>query len=74
MSRSTAAANAAKTRYNATHYDQIKIYVAAGGRDTVQELAELAGLSMAEYIRHCIIADAARRGFDASESLGGGGG
>lgn len=72
--RDRAAINAAKTKYNAKAYDQLKIYVRKGGRDAVQALAEAAGMSMAEYIRHCVIADAKARGYDVSATLGGGGG
>ena len=66
--------NRAKTRYNAKHYDQVKIYVPAGGRAALQALAESQGLSMAEYVRHVIIADATRHGYeDAAAAMGGGG-
>lgn len=72
-SRSTFEKNQAKQRYNKYAYDQCKIYVRKGGRDVIQQLAEAAGMSMAEYIRHVIICDAARRGYDVRAALGGGG-
>lgn len=67
------AINAAKTRYNEKNYDQIKLYGRKGSREIIQRLAAAAGLSMAEYIRHCIIKDAEGRGIDVREALGGGG-
>ena len=70
--RDLAACNAAKQRYNERHYDQVKIYVSCGGRDIIQQLAAASGMSMAEYIRHCVISDAQRRGIDVTAELGGG--
>lgn len=70
--RDLEACNAAKTRWNAKHYDQVKISVIKGGREVIQQIAAASGMSMAEYIRHCIIADAQRRGIDVTEALGGG--
>lgn len=69
----TAARTEAKQRYNETHYDQVKIHVVQGGRAIIQQLAAASGMSMAEYIRHCIISDAQRRGIDVTAALGGGG-
>ena len=69
----TAARTEAKQRYNEQHYDQVKIHVVQGGRAIIQQLAAATGMSMAEYIRHCIIADAQRRGIDVRGALGGGG-
>lgn len=71
--RSLDACNRAKQKYNSAHYDQIKIHAPKGAREIVQQLAAASGMSMAEYIRHCIIADAARRGIDVSSAMGGGG-
>lgn len=72
--RSTEAQNRAKTRYNRAHYDQVKISVPAGVRDLIQELAESAGLSMAQYIQHCIIADARAAGaVEIADTIAGGG-
>ena len=65
--RDKAAQTAAKDRYNRKAYDQVKISVRKGGRDVIHELAAAAGLSVAEYIRHCIIADAKQRGIDHEE-------
>lgn len=71
--RDRGAQTEAKRRYNAKHYEQIMLRVPNGARCTVQDLATVAGLSMAEYIRHCIIADAMQRGYDVTDALGGGG-
>lgn len=71
--RDRSAQNAAKQRYNAKAYDQVKLCVRKGGREVVQTLAAAAGMSMAEYIRHCVIKDAKARGYDVSDALGGGG-
>lgn len=73
MSRDTKARNAAKQRYNAAHYDQLKIYVAAGSRDIIADIAYNEGYSIAEYVRHCIISDATARGYEGIEGLIGGG-
>ena len=62
--RDKSAQNAAKQRYNAKAYDQVKIFVRKGGRDTMHALAASAGLSLSEYIRHCIIKDANERGLE----------
>lgn len=69
----TAARTEAKQRYNERNYDQVKMYIAKGGRDVIQRLAAAAGMSMAEYIRHCIIKEALERGIDVNKALGGGG-
>lgn len=68
------ATNAAKTRYNRRNYDQVKIYVTKGGREAIQAAAEDRGYSMAEYIRHLIIADTRADRPDMPQILGGGGG
>ena len=70
--RDKGAQTEAKRRYNAKHYEQIMLRVPQGARCTVQDLATVAGLSVAEYIRHCIIADAMQRGYDVTEAIGGG--
>lgn len=67
------AVNAAKTRYNRENYDQIKVYSRKGSREIIQRLAAAAGMSMTEYIKHCIIKDADSRGIDVRQALGGGG-
>lgn len=71
--RDQTACNDAKTKYNAEHYQQLKIYVRDGGREVIHQLAAAAGMSTAEYVRHCIIKDAAMRGIDVNAALGGGG-
>lgn len=68
----TSARTEAKQRYNEKHYEQVKIYCQIGARTVIQQLAAASGMSMAEYIRHCIISDAQRRGIDVSGALGGG--
>ena len=73
MSRDQWAQTDAKRRYNSRHYEQVMLRVQIGGREVIQALADRAGLSMAEYIRSCVIADAERRGIDVRSSLGGGG-
>lgn len=73
MSRSTRAQTRAKSRYNRKHYEQVIIRVQLGARDTIQDLAAVSGMSVAEYIRHCIIEDAAQMGYDVTAAIGGGG-
>lgn len=63
-----------KAKYNAKNYEQVKIYVARGGRTALQQIADARGMSMAAYIRHLIIADGADVCPDVSTLLGGGGG
>lgn len=63
-----------KARYNAKNYEQVKIYVARGGRTALQQIADARGMSMAAYIRHLIIADGRDVCPDVSTLLGGGGG
>ena len=69
----TSARTAAKAKYNAKHYDQLKIWTPKGGRDIIRQLAEANGLSIAEYIRTLVIRDADRHGVDVRAALGGGG-
>ncbi len=69
----TSRRTAAKAKYNETHYDQLKIHVAKGGRCVIQQLAAASGQSMADYIRTLVIRDADRHGIDVREALGGGG-
>lgn len=64
---------AAKARYNAKHYDQLKIWTPKGGRVIISQMAAAAGLSVAEYIRTLIIKDADSKGIDIRSALGGGG-
>lgn len=73
MSRRTYTSCEVKDRYNRKHYDQIILRTAKGGADCVKILADEQGLSVAAYIRHLIIADAASRGNgDISAIIGGG--
>lgn len=74
MSRSRSAQTRAKARYNRKHYEQVILRVQIGARDTIQDLAAVSGMTMAEYIRHCIIEDAAQMGYDVTAAIGGGGG
>lgn len=63
-----------KAAYNAANYEQVKIYVARGGREALQEIAAARGMSMAAYIRHLIIQDGSDVRPDIRSTLGGGGG
>lgn len=75
MARKTHTSSAVKDRWNRNHYDQITIRTAIGGREAIQAMADLRGLSMAAYIRHLVIADAEHLGKPGiSGVLGGGGG
>lgn len=63
-----------KDRWNAKHYDQILFRTGKGGKQAIQAMADHHGLSMAEYIRHLIIADAESEEMpEISAILGGGG-
>lgn len=74
MRRKTHTSSEVKDRYNRKHYEQIIVRTANGGRQAIQELAELHGLSVTAYIRHLVIADGERCGKrDISAILGGGG-
>ena len=73
MSRRTYTSPEVKDRWNRKHYEQILLRVAKGGRETVQQLAELRGLSVSAYVRHLIIHDAETLGKgDISAIIGGG--
>lgn len=73
MSRRTTTSCEVKDRWNRDHYDQILIRTGIGGREAVQAMAALHGLSVAEYIRHLVIQDANAAGKpDISAILGGG--
>lgn len=72
--RKTHTSSAVKDRYNRKHYEQIILRTACGGREAVQQLAELHGMSVSAYLRHLVIADGKRLGkADISAILGGGG-
>lgn len=47
-----------KARYNRKHYDSITFRAGKGSNEAINQLAQLRGMSKAEYIRHLIIADA----------------
>jgi hypothetical protein len=69
--RDTAACTAAKAKYNRKHYDGLYVRTSKGGREVIQQLAAAAGMSCAEYVRHCVIIEAKTRGIDVTEALGG---
>ena len=71
--RDISAQTAAKARYNAKNYDKVQFYIRKGGHDMIALLADDAGMSIAEYLRHCVIAEARARGIDVTAELGGGG-
>ena len=75
--RRTTTSSEVKDRWNRSHYDQVLIRTAKGGREAIQLIAAAHGKSVSEYIRGLIIADAARderfRNVDISAFLGGGG-
>ena len=60
-----------KDRWNRKHYDQITIRCGIGGRKLIQDAAAAHGMSMAEYLRHLVIADNPENA-DISAILGGG--
>lgn len=70
-----ATSNEVKDRWNSRHYDDVHIRCAKGGREAIQLMAKINGMSQAAYIRHLIIQDAKRFGKleDVSKILGGGG-
>lgn len=62
-----------KDRYNRKHYEQVGFRVGIGGKEAIKVMADLRGMSLAEYIRHLVIADAQSAGKgDISALLGGG--
>ena len=46
-----------KNRWNAKHYDYIRINAPKGSADELKYLAELHGMSVSAYIRHLVISD-----------------
>lgn len=74
MARRTTTSSAVKDRWNRNHYDQITFRTAIGGREAIQLMAELHGLSMAEYIRQLVIKDAESHGKPGISGILGGGG
>ena len=72
--RKTHTSTAVKNRWNKKHYDVVSFSVTKGAREEIKQLAEILGMSMAEYIRHLIISDAEKNGKnDVIPSLRGGG-
>lgn len=47
-----------KNRYNRKHYDRMSFVVPAGSRELIKARAEELGVSVNEYIRQLIVADA----------------
>lgn len=63
-----------KARYNRKHYDTVSFRAGKGSNEAISMLAELRGMSKAEYLRHLIIADAESAAKpEISAILGGGG-
>lgn len=63
-----------KDRWNREHYDQILFRTGIGGKAAIQAMADYHGLSMSEYLRHLVIADARQSEKpEISAILGGGG-
>lgn len=66
-----------KDRWNARHYDDVHFRTGTGGREAIALIAKYKGLSVAEYLRHLIIADVEAMEMpekpDISAILGGGG-
>ena len=69
IQRTQAAKNQAKQKWNAEHYDQLKIYIRKGGREIIKQIAQNEGLSAAEYIKRLVIKDAKSKGINAEEKL-----
>lgn len=62
-----------KDRWNREHYDQIAFRTGIGGKEAVKHMAAQRGMSVAEYLRHLVIADAQNLGkYEISAILGGG--
>lgn len=75
MARKTHTSTEVKDRWNRDHYDQVHFRTGIGGREAIAAMAELRGMSIAEYLRHLVISDAAEAGkTEISAILGGGGG
>lgn len=69
-----------KDRWNGEHYDMVSFRCGKGGREIIKHIATMQGMSLAEYLRHLIVADVAQRTdpetgakADISAILGGGG-
>lgn len=73
MSRRTYTSCEVKDRWNREHYDKVTFRTGNGGRAAIKAMADYHGLSMAEYLRHLVIADAERAEKpEISAILGGG--
>ena len=73
MSRKTFTSCEVKDRWNRNHYDKITFRTGKGGAQAIKAMAEWHGLSMAEYLRHLVIADAQQsEKHEISAILGGG--
>ena len=73
--RKTYTSSAVKDRWNRKHYDRVPVYVQKGGKDEVKALADLAGLSVSEYVRMAIREKAEKDGkSEILQILRGGGG
>lgn len=70
----TYTSNEVKDRWNRAHYDKVTFRTGNGGRAAIQAMAAYHGMSMAEYLRHLVIADAQQAEKpEISAILGGGG-
>lgn len=65
--RKTYTSNEVKDRWKAKAYDRVPIYVRKGAKDEIKKVAELAGLSVSEYIRQAVKEKAERE--DTSQFL-----
>ena len=74
MSRKTFTSCEVKDRWNRNHYDKITFRTGKGGAQAIKAMAEWHGLSMAEYLRHLVIADARQAEKNEISAILGGGG
>lgn len=74
MSRRPFTSCEVKDRWNREHYDKITFRTGNGGAAAIKAMAEYHGMSMSEYLRHLVIADAQQSEKpEISAILGGGG-
>lgn len=72
--RKTFTSSAVKDRWNKAHYDRLTLYMQKGAREEVKKVAELAGLSVSEYIRQAVKEKAEKDGkLEILQILRGGG-
>lgn len=72
--RKTTTSTEVKDRWNREHYDKVTFRTGLGGSAAIRAMAEYHGMSMAEYLRHLVIADAIQAEKpEISAILGGGG-